>query len=234
MKRQNQTSNFDQIGCSNSYKKRACKRMQIQSNHYFYFTRMFQSHNIGFFFISSLLCLLLCSSTPSDTWSLQDLAIFVVVLFTSDTELVLSGILYKAIQGMVHLMGCWITLRSLKSLTMTCNIKPSVVVFLLKDKVLCLFWYYICADLKSRMISLVTIFITHLKLKNWTTASIVELFDISHVKSDEIGTPPACKQVVGTLRVCKMPGVTSHHLVLSSPWWYANLCEDPDWQDNHS
>ena len=209
MKRRNLSSNFDQIGCSYSHKKRERKRILIQSNRHFLLSRMFQSQNISFFFVSSLLCLLLCSSPPSDTWSLQDLAIFVVVLFTSDTELVLSGILYKAIQGMVHLMGCWITLRSLKS--MTCNRKPCAILFLLKDK---LFWYYICAELKSRMISLVKIFIKHLKLRDRRTASIFELNDISHVKSDEKVIPLPFKQVGCTLRVCKMPSVASHHLVL--------------------
>ena len=208
MNRQNLTKNFDRIGCSYSYNNRNRKRMQIQSNRYFFLSRMFQSHNIGFFFVSSLLCLLLCSSTPSDTWSLQDLAIFVVVLFTSDTELVLSGILYKAIREMVHMMGCWITLRSLKS--MTCNMKPSVVVFLLKDKVLRLLWYYICTDLKSRMISF---FIEYLKLGDKTTGYIVELNDASHVKCNEKGIPLPCKQVGCTLGVCEVPDVTSHHLV---------------------
>ena len=172
---------------------------------------MFQSHNMSFFFVSSLLCLLLCSSPPSDTWSLQDLAIFVVVLFTSDTELVLSGILYKAIQGMIHLMGCWITLRSLKS--MTCNIKPSVVVFLVEDHQQCSCWYYIYDHLKSRMISLTKIVIAHLKLRKMTTASISEPND-SHVKSNEKCTLLPCNQVGCTLRVCAVPNVASHHLVL--------------------
>ena len=148
MKRQNLFSNFDQIGCPYSHKKRECKKIQIQSNCYFFLSRMLQSHNISFFFVSSLLCLLLCSSTPSDTWSLQDLAIFVVVLFTSDTELVLSGVLYKAIWEMVHLMGCWITLRLLKLMTCT---RPSVVVFLVEDNQHYSCWYYIHTNLKSHV-----------------------------------------------------------------------------------
>ena len=176
--------------------------MQIQSNHYFFLSRMLQSHNINFFFVSSLLCLLLCSSTTSDTWSLQDLAIFVVVLFTSDTELVLSGILNKAIWEVVHFMGYWITLRSLES--MTCNVKPSVVVFLLKDKV-CLYWY-LNWYLKSRMISLIEIFIKHVDL--------MELNDISHVTSNDKAIPLPCKQVVCASRVCEVSNVSSHHLVL--------------------
>ena len=175
---------------------------------------MFQSHNISFFFVSSLLCLLLCSSPPSDTWSLQDLAIFVVVLFTSDTELVLSGILYKAIQGMVHLMGCCTTVISRSFKSLTCNNEPSVVVFLLEDKVWRWCWYYIYAELKSRMITLIEIVIEHLKLRDKTTASIVEVNDKSHVKFNEKVIPLPFKQVGCTLRACKMPGVTSHHLVL--------------------
>ena len=162
---------------------------------------MFQSHNISFFFVSSLLCLLLCSSTPSDTWSLQDLAIFVVVLFTSDTELVLSGVLYKAIWEMVHLMGCWITLRSLKS--MACNRKPSVVVFLVEDNQQCSCWYCIYVHSESQMISLVKIFIRHLKLRKKTTGFIVELNEMSCVKTIEKVSPVPCKQVAYTLRVCK-------------------------------
>ena len=175
---------------------------------------MFQSHNMSFFFVSSLLCLLLCSSPPSDTWSLQDLAIFVVVLFTSDTELVLSGILYKAIQEGVQLTGCITVIsRSLKS--MICNNKPSVVVFLLEDKVWCWCWYYIYAELKSRMISLIEIFIEHLKLRDKTTGSIVEVNDVCHVKSgDKKVIPLPFKQVGCTLRACKMPNVASHHWVL--------------------
>ena len=174
---------------------------------------MFQSHNISFFFVSSLLCLLLCSSPPSDTWSLQDLAIFVVVLFTSDTELVLSGILYKAIQGMVHLMGCCTTVISRSFKSMTCNNKP-VVVFLLEDKVWCWHWYCTYAELKSRMISLVKIFITYLKLRDKTTASIVELNDKSHVKSDEKVIPLHFKLVGCTLRICAVPNVARHHFRL--------------------
>ena len=216
MKRQDLTKNFDHIGCSYSYNNynRNRKRMQIQSNRYFFLSRMLQSHNISFFFVSSLLCLLLCSSTPSDTWSLQDLAIFVVVLFTSDTELVLSGILYKAIRGMVHLMGCWITLRALK--LMTCNIKPSVtatvVVFLLEDEQQCPCWYYIHAHLESQWISFIKMY-KHLKLRKKTSGSIVELNEMSCIKSNKKGITLFCKQVVYALRVCKIHEMSRHHLV---------------------
>ena len=111
-------------------------------------------------------------------------------------------------------MGCCITVipRSLKS--MTCDNEPSVVVFLLEDEVWCWYWYYICAKLKSRMITLIEIFITHLKLRDKTTASIVDLNDVRHVKSDEKVIPLPFKPVGCTLRACKMPNVTSHHLVL--------------------
>ena len=201
MEIRNLYSNYDRIECSHSYKKREHKRILIQSNYYFFLSRMLQSYSISFFFVSSLLCLLLCSSTPSDTWSLQDLAIFVVVLFTSDTELVLSGILYKAIREMVHLMGCWTTLRALTIIM--CNIKPSVtvVVFLLEDEQQCPCWYYIYAHLESQWISFIKIFNKHLKLRKKTSGSIVELNEMSRITSNEKGITLFCKQVVYALRV---------------------------------
>ena len=95
---------------------------------------------------------------------------------------------------------------------MTCNNKPSAVVFLLEDMVWCWYWYYTYAELKSRMIKII---IEHLKLRDKTTASIVDLNDMSHVKSgDEKVIPLPFKPVGCTLRACKMPSVASHHLVL--------------------
>ena len=87
---------------------------------------------------------------------------------------------------------------------MTCNIKPSVVVFLLEDNQQCF------CQVKGQVISLIKIFIKHLKLRKMTTGSIVEPNDISHGTSNEKVIPSPSKQVVYTLGVCEVPTVASH------------------------
>ena len=62
--------------------------------------------------------------------------------------------------------------------------------------------------------SFIKIFIKHLKLRDKTTATIVELNDMSHVKSNEKVIPVPFNQMGCTLRVCAVPNVASHHLVL--------------------
>ena len=73
---------------------------------------------------------------------------------------------------------------------------------------------HLCSFGKSNDFIGYKIFIEHLKLRKKKTGSIVELNDMIHVKSDEIGISLPCKQMVRTSRVCKIHEIFSYHLVL--------------------
>ena len=147
-----------------------------------------QCHAISFFFriVCVLLCVLLCLSTPSDTWGIQDLVIFILVVFTSDTELVLSGILCKTICVFVHSvwMKCCVTTRSVvvfkMPLSMHHDLKRSIVLFWTNDEFQHLHWLTVqCTKLRSKI--MIDIFVNHLKLSNVrnSTECTFELNDIS-------------------------------------------------------
>ena len=182
-----------------------------------------QCHAISFFFriVSVLLCVLLCSSTPSDTWGIQDLVIFILVVFTSDTELVLSGILCKTVCVFVHSvwMKLCVTTRSVVVFKMPSSMhhdrKCSIVLFWTNDAFQYLHWFTVqYTKLRSKI--MIDVFVDHLKLstvKN-STECTVELNDISrsftHPFQNEKGILlPYERQEVCTVRVCKINKVST-------------------------
>ena len=175
---------------------------------------------ISFFrIVGVLLCVLLCSSIPSDTWGIQDLVIFILVVFTSDTELVLSGILCKTICVFVHSiwMKCSVTTRSVvvfkMPLSMHYDLERFIVLFWTNDEFQHLHWFTVhYAKLRSKI--MIDVFVNHLKLSNVrnSTECTVELNDISRSftpQNKEGKLLPYKRRDVCTVRVRKIHEVSA-------------------------
>ena len=199
MKKQKLRSNANRY--SNANNQISVKLLMAKIIPCFEHTRMLQSHNIGFFCVSSLLCLLLCSSTPSDTGSLQDLAVFVVVLFTSDTEWVV-GVLQKTVQVMTHWIKCSVS-SSLRSPLMI-NRKLFILIFQLR----LMTWIKIILKQFQFLFAVYNV--------TAASESVIELRSVEYKIQHEKGIPFPCRhcQVGNSPRVCKTSKISTLHLEL--------------------